>query len=256
MANKFRITTSAYNEILATIGSKKAETGGMLFGSRDNFVVTRFVFDKDAKTTSATYSVNTAYINPMITKLWEEEGLESLGFIHSHPRGYDKLSPPDKAYLQSQFRLIPVDYFLAPIVFSARDGAFKFFPFIYHKDQSVELADLEIVPDNYLENLSKQEVKIAPTISEHSNTDEEPTSKTVTVSQSIDNRISQNSSDTKQYYLLNFIESKKYQESLGKLLFYYTCSSSILVGVFFFSLLGLFLSLLPDLHHYFSTFLK
>lgn len=265
MKNIFRITTSAYNDIIATIGSQTAETGGMLFGSRKDFVVTKFVFDKHAHTTATSYSINTEYINPIIKSLWEEENLESLGFIHSHPYGYGQLSPPDKAYLQSQFRIIPVDKFLAPIIFSAKDGAYQFHPFIYHKNGTVETATLEIVPDDFLKQKKINEVNQIPQI-ELINTIQEENNviqKDQPLHEKNNHSQHDNSKDTSPKDIVFFeqpiqycLENLEYVPPvLKKVLVVFPV---LLLGIFcllLLALLGLFLSLLPQFHQFFTNLL-
>ena len=145
---KTRITTSAYTELLRTVGSTPAEAGGLLFGSRKDWVVSKFLFDKDAETTRSTYSFNVGYLNPMIDKL-SEEGLQLLGFLHSHPTYCKDLSGPDREYFQRQFKNIPVDKFLTPLMFPATDGTYDFIPYVYHKDGRIEKTELDIMPDDF-----------------------------------------------------------------------------------------------------------
>lgn len=134
--------------MLQTVGSRPAESGGLLFGSRKDYVITKFLFDKDAETTRNTYSFNVGYLNPMIEKLGEE-GLQLLGFVHSHPKAYKRLSEPDRDYFQRQFKNIPVDKFLTPLMFPATDGTYDFIPFVIYKDGTVERTELDILPDDY-----------------------------------------------------------------------------------------------------------
>jgi len=143
-----KITTTAYNDMLKTVGSRTAESGGLLFGSRTDWVVTKFLYDENAKTTSSSYSFDVGYLNPMMDKL-AEEGLQLLGFFHSHPQGYKQLSAPDKTYFQRQFKNIPVDKFYVPLMFPAVEGSYDFIPYVYHKDGRVEQVTLELVPDVY-----------------------------------------------------------------------------------------------------------
>ncbi len=42
-----QIFQSAYDQIKGSIGLHKAETGGYLFGNRSDFIVKKFVFDKN-----------------------------------------------------------------------------------------------------------------------------------------------------------------------------------------------------------------
>ncbi|WP_396602071.1 Mov34/MPN/PAD-1 family protein [Algibacter sp. R77976] len=154
-----KITTSAYTEMLKTVGSRPAESGGLLFGSRKDWVVTKFLYDKNAKTTKSSYSFNVGYLNPMMDTL-AEEGLQLLGFFHSHPQGYKQLSEPDKMYFEKQFNNIPVDKFLVPLMFPATDGTYDFVPYVFHKDGRVEKTTLELLPDDYTNYLPSGELSL------------------------------------------------------------------------------------------------
>lgn len=145
---KTRITTSAYHELLKTVGSQPCESGGLLFGSRKDWVITKFLFDKNAETTRSTYSFNVGYLNPMIERLGNQ-GLQLLGFLHSHPQGYKQLSHPDKEYFLRQFNNIDVDKFLVPLVFPATDGVYDFKAFVIYRDGRIEETELDIMPDDY-----------------------------------------------------------------------------------------------------------
>lgn len=146
---KVKILTNAYHKIIQTIGSKHAEAGGLLFGNPRDFVIRDFVYDVDAVTTATTYTFNAPFLNAKIDEK-RKESLEPIGFIHSHPMGARYLSNPDKMYFKSQFKNFPeLDYFIVPIVQSAVDGEYDFIPYIIYKDGQVELAELEILPNDY-----------------------------------------------------------------------------------------------------------
>lgn len=142
-----RFLRSAFDEIKQTVGARPAESGGLLVGSRKDFVVQKFIFDKDAKVSRATYTFDVEFLNRELDRLWEEEGLELLGFLHSHPYGYSHLSPPDKTYFNRQFKHIKTDKFLTPIVFTEPDGGFQLFCHEFHKSapDTSTLCELEIV---------------------------------------------------------------------------------------------------------------
>ena len=95
---KFRITTIAYHHIVQKLGSSVPEQGGILMGR--NGIVTDFIHDEFAETTGSTYSLNVAYLNPIIKEL-KLQGKQLLGIIHSHPNGYSKLSDPDREYFST-----------------------------------------------------------------------------------------------------------------------------------------------------------
>ena len=150
---KMKILESAYNEIINTIGSRPAESGGLLFGSEENMIVQKFVFDKHARTTRSTYTFNTDFLNPEIKRIWNDEGLSCIGFIHSHPHGSGRLSPPDVEYFSSMFECMPRKHYITPIVFTVPDGGFKLNAHIL-PNQSRETinADVEVLPDDYFQN--------------------------------------------------------------------------------------------------------
>ena len=147
---KMQFLENAFNEIVTTIGYRPAESGGLLFGKEDDYIVRKFVFDKHAKVTGSTYTFNTDFLNPEIKRLWEEESLSCIGFIHSHPKGYGKLSQPDIEYFNSMFKCMPRKKYLTPIVFTIPDGGFKLNAFILPNGLKETIkADVEILPDDY-----------------------------------------------------------------------------------------------------------
>ena len=149
---KMQFLETAYNEIISTIGNLSAESGGLLFGKEDDFVVRKFVFDKNARTTRSTYTFNTDFLNPEIKRLWNDEGLSCIGFIHSHPHGYGRLSPPDVQYFSSMFESMPRKHYLTPIVFTIPDGGFKLNAHILPNGSTETIsADVQILPDDYFE---------------------------------------------------------------------------------------------------------
>lgn len=149
-----KITTSAYNNVVKTLGSKKAEQGGIGMGK--DGVITDFIHDKFAKTTGGTYSLNVPFLNPKI-KEYRKQGKKLMMIIHSHPFGYGVLSSQDRKYFKSQFKNFEdLDKMYTPIVFSAKDGEFHFHTYAMYKDGTVKQEELEIVPDNYHYYLTKK----------------------------------------------------------------------------------------------------
>lgn len=152
---KLQITTDAYQSIVTKIGSGIPEKGGILMGQGG--IITDFIFDENAHTTGSTYSLNVVYLNPIIKGL-KQQGKQLLGIIHSHPFGCSELSHPDKEYFMSQFKNFPdLDFMYTPIVFSAKQEEFAFFPYVFHKDGRVETAELEILPNDYEQYTRKVE---------------------------------------------------------------------------------------------------
>jgi ThiF family len=119
----------AYDLICDTVGSLLPETGGILLGSRDDFTVRKFVHDPTGRRTAGGYDPDITFINRVVKEEWERNQLALLGFIHSHPRGIERLSGDwgngigDLGYLRRIFDSMPkLNKFLVPIVFSTSDG--------------------------------------------------------------------------------------------------------------------------------------
>lgn len=165
---KFIILQSAYNEILNTVGKRVPESGGILLGSREDYVVQKFVFDPHGSMTSGGYDPDVDFINGVIKKEWEENQLELLGFLHSHPRGVTRLSGDwgnnigDLGYLRAIFKAIPaLQKFLVPIMFSPIDGgSLEIFPYMADRDdvENYYLGDLTIIKDNEYARNNKPKV--------------------------------------------------------------------------------------------------
>lgn len=174
---KFIITESAYEDILQTVGKRKAESGGILLGSREDYVVRKFVFDYTGSMSSAAYDPDIDYINKVIKKEWKENQLELLGFIHSHPRGISRLSGDwgnntgDIGYMKAIFRAIEsLKKFLVPIMFSPKDGGpLEIFPYMAYRgeEENYFAGELTIIKDDeYIVTqnpIEKEEYKFNPT---------------------------------------------------------------------------------------------
>ncbi|MBP6301873.1 MAG: ThiF family adenylyltransferase [Bacteroidia bacterium] len=163
----FVILESAYQEVLRTVGSRHPESGGILLGSREDYVIQKFVFDAGGSMSHAAYDPDTNFLNKTIKKEWEENKLALLGFIHSHPRGIDRLSGDwgnntgDIGYLKGIFRAIPaLQKFLVPIMFTPADGGpLKIFPYIAYRgnEEGYQAGEFTIIKDEQY----RQEVKPA-----------------------------------------------------------------------------------------------
>ncbi len=149
-------TREAYAAMTETVGTFPAETGGILLGNRDDYVVQKFIFDANASTGSTSYDPDIAFLNREVKREWEENGLAFLGFVHSHPRGLSRLSGDmgngigDQGYIQRIFDSMPnLTHFLAPIVFpSSGKMAMKIFPHIVRREnvKDYKTGTIRIVP--------------------------------------------------------------------------------------------------------------
>lgn len=127
-------TRYAMDRIRKTVGSLPAESGCLLLGyehelNQDRIIIRDIIFDEGARTTAVTYTLNTAYLNPLIRKAWEEKGLSVIGVAHSHPYGCNYPSWPDIQYFRNMFHYMPRKYLVTPIIFTDPDGGFR--PFVY-----------------------------------------------------------------------------------------------------------------------------
>lgn len=150
-SHKMKIWTSAFYAMLDFIGGKPAESGGYFFGSEDDNIIQRFIADKNAKTSRTTFTMDTEFINPVITKLWDTEELSLLGIAHSHPHGAKNLSQPDVNYFTSTLKVLERPIFYTPILFTIPDGGLEVFPYYFSDGTDIHLAEIEIVPDGYTE---------------------------------------------------------------------------------------------------------
>lgn len=108
------VTKEVFSQIRETIGSCIPETGGIL-GSSDGSHIDYFYFDETANVTGATYEPDRDKLNRVIQQ-WYEEGIEFVGFVHSHPRGVIRPSSPDNLYTERIMKALEMEYFVSLIV--------------------------------------------------------------------------------------------------------------------------------------------
>lgn len=154
----FTIVESAYKEIMNTICKRLPESGGILLGNRENYIVRKFVFDPGGAMSPGGYDPDVKFINETLKKEWENNKLELLGFCHSHPRYVSRLSgnygnnTGDVGYMKAIFQAIPkLNKFLVPIVYSPCDGGeLKIFPYIAFRGQEENYitGELSIIKDS------------------------------------------------------------------------------------------------------------
>jgi|GEM_PF-1038317 len=107
---------SVFESIRQTVGSLPAESGGMLCGCRKTGVITFFHFDKHATCSSATYVPDTNTLNKLLPQL-NAQGLDLMGFVHSHPHQCTSPSTGDEFYCSKIFSANPdLSFFIIPIV--------------------------------------------------------------------------------------------------------------------------------------------
>ena len=147
------VTNTVLRQIETTVGAMRAEQGGMLGGRRARGTVTDYQFDADALRTSATYTPTTAMLNALLREDWNPSGVDLLGFVHSHPRGFWRPSNGDRIYAERILEAIPgMDRLLLPIAEGRPDTRrFAVHPFVARRAPrgvSIERAPLVVLPDN------------------------------------------------------------------------------------------------------------
>lgn len=179
--NRFRITPEAHTEIVNSVGSERSESGGILLGSRDDFVVRKYVHDPYGARSGGSYDPDIDFLNKVVTDNWESDGLAFLGFVHSHPRGVSRLSGNygngigDLGYIERIMEFMPgLESFLCPIVYSSYDGKeFKLHTYIADRGAVGDYyeATIEFVPEARLSPISPPMPSPMPETGEEVETD-------------------------------------------------------------------------------------
>lgn len=151
-----RFTSNTYNDIINTIGRIPAESGGLLFGHLDDYVVREFIFDQDADTTRASYTINVDFMNKCVRELWDTRQLACIGFIHSHPFGMKVPSYMDVNYFRKAFKWMPRERLLVPIVSTIPDGGYNLNPcLMFPKERDFVVGtSIEIIVEPHISKYS------------------------------------------------------------------------------------------------------
>lgn len=128
---QLHMTPQVFAAICETIGTRHAETGGILGGNRQSGEVTRFFYDAAPRHNSGgLYIPNNNLLNDIRKNQWKPQGIDYLGSIHSHPLGYRRPSPGDEDYAARILEVLEIPYLLVPIVLTLADtGSFSLYPF-------------------------------------------------------------------------------------------------------------------------------
>src|SRR5947208_301147 len=104
---ELRILSRVVDDIRRCIGENPAEEGGILGGSPRDGVVTHFVSDASAIRTGVTYAPDYERLNTLLAEQWNPQGINLIGFVHSHPVGARHPSNGDLAYVAAILRANP-----------------------------------------------------------------------------------------------------------------------------------------------------
>lgn len=142
-SNNWIMTSKVYSEICRTIGTRKPEQGGIL-GSSDGKHIDHYYFDKTADCSAASYTMNTTVLNEIIHE-WNDNGVQLIGIIHSHPRGITSPSAGDKETAKHIIETVNVEgKFFTPIVQVSNklNGDIEIYPYTF--EQSVEMKRINL----------------------------------------------------------------------------------------------------------------
>jgi molybdopterin/thiamine biosynthesis adenylyltransferase/proteasome lid subunit RPN8/RPN11 len=125
MANDYvALTDDVVDAIERDVASHRPERGGALLGPIGQPMVTRFLFDPDARTSGSTYQPS----RKLAARIQQIEVTDSLvelkGILHSHPAGFARPSNGDLVAFADSLRGAPwLGRFVTPIVTNNGPGA-------------------------------------------------------------------------------------------------------------------------------------
>jgi hypothetical protein len=145
---QLKLTAKVFEHMKDTIGTMRAEQGGILGGNRKTGEVTFFFFDDTGSQSGVSYTPNISLLNTVIKKHWKPNGIEYMGSIHTHPPFITHLSPGDETYAKRILdAMVDLPYLLAPIALSIPDtGSFSLFPYAVERDgNGIRIIEQELV---------------------------------------------------------------------------------------------------------------
>jgi|GEM_PF-5093254 len=145
---QLKLTAKVFEHVKDTIGTMRAEQGGILGGDRKTGEVTFFFFDDTGSQSCVSYTPNISLLNTVIKKHWKPNGIDYMGSIHTHPPFINHLSPGDETYAQRILdAMVDLPYLLAPIALSIPDtGSFSLFPYAVERDgDGIRIIEQELV---------------------------------------------------------------------------------------------------------------
>lgn len=112
----FTVFDTFLDQVSATVGQHPVETGGAILGDYTSGVVTTFLFDGDAETTSVSY-IPSRELSRRVNEAEDAKRLQFKGVLHSHPGNFDVPSGPDANSFWVGLAENPeLSRYLAPIV--------------------------------------------------------------------------------------------------------------------------------------------
>ena len=130
LIENMRMMAPVYDDIENFIGSRPAESGGLLISSTRDYTITCFVPDIAAEKNSTIYQPNTDFLNSVL----KGRDDEFVGIAHSHARGARYLSSQDQRAAWSNLTSPGnphLNAYLMPLIQTIPDtGRFEILPYI------------------------------------------------------------------------------------------------------------------------------
>ena len=112
----FTLFDTFLDQVSATVGQHPVETGGAILGDYTSGVITSFLFDEHAETTSVSY-IPSRELSRRVNEAEDANRLQFKGVLHSHPGNFDIPSGPDANSFWVGLAENPeLSRYLAPIV--------------------------------------------------------------------------------------------------------------------------------------------
>jgi len=130
LIESMKMKLDVYHDIKNYIGSRPAESGGLLISSSKDYTITCFVFDIAAATNRTIYQPDTEFLNSVL----KGRNDEFAGIAHSHAKGATKLSSQDQRAAWSNMTSPGnphLNAYLMPLIQTIPDtGRFEIVPYI------------------------------------------------------------------------------------------------------------------------------
>ena len=137
-----RIAESVLDEFRRNVGKYKAETGGLLASSNNEFVIDKCYFDIHSHNTPGTFYYDVESMSKVFRD-WKETGYITNGIFHSHPKGVIRPSYHDISSALLHIDFLQLDYFYLPIIQPERRGFFQLYLYVVRKNDDMLVVSLE-----------------------------------------------------------------------------------------------------------------
>jgi hypothetical protein len=125
-----KMKIQVHHDLKNSIGSRPAESGGILLSNESDYTITCFIFDILAAENPTIYQPNTEFLNSVL----KGRNGEFVGIAHSHPGGARQLTSQDQRAAWSNLTSPGnphLNAYLMPLIQTIPDtGRFEIIPYI------------------------------------------------------------------------------------------------------------------------------